>query len=70
MAFNFGSKFEGSFVEGVRTFERTIEPIVDRREFLQNRSIERSIEPFTSDQFDSKLAEIYPKSEFNLQYHL
>lgn len=66
MAFNFGSKFERSFVGGVRTFERTIEPIVDRREFLQNRSIE----PFTSDQFDSKLAEIYPKSEFNLQYHL
>lgn len=66
MAFNFGSKFE----EGVRTSERSIEPIVDRRELLENRSIVRSIEPFTSDQFDSKLAKIYPKSESDLQYHL
>lgn len=70
MAFNFGSKFEIAFVEGVRTFERSIEPIVDRRELLENRSIVRSIEPFTSDQFDSKLAKIYPKSESDLQYHL
>lgn len=63
MAFNFGSKFERAFV---RTFERSIESIVDRRELLENRSNE----PFTSDQFDSKLAKIDPKSESDLQYHL